>query len=266
MITFTIDVEDPTGQYAPGGRYVALTRQLLDLCGELKRRATFFVVGRVAEAAPDLIKDIAARGHEIAYHSHAHVPLTKEEPLRFHRETAADKDKLEQLAGKSVIGFRAPCFSLTRQTLWVIDSLGRLGFKYSSSIMPTAISLFGFSGASSAPFRWPNGMIELPLPVTGTSRLPYLGGIYLYALPPKLTHYLAGRAAANEVLWTYTHPYDFDREEKFAKMANTPLWTSAVLWAARRYAEDKIRQILALGDAPPLGERLPAQELTTFKG
>ena len=67
----------------------------------------------------------------------------------------------------------------------------------------------------------------------------------------------AERAGQQEILWTYTHPYDFDREEKFAAMPHTPLWVSYILWAARRKAEGKIRHILALGDSPPLGERLP---------
>src|SRR5580700_10942898 len=98
-----------------------MTGRILDLCERLNRRATFFTVGRVAEAAPQLMSDIAARGHEVAYHSHVHVPLTKEDPERFRRESREDKDRLEQLAGKAVIGFRAPAFSLTPKTLWAID-------------------------------------------------------------------------------------------------------------------------------------------------
>jgi len=79
-VTLTIDLEDPTGAYAADGRYVAMTYKLLDFCDEMHRRATFFAVGRVAEAAPELIKAIAARRHEIAYHTHGHVPLTQEKP------------------------------------------------------------------------------------------------------------------------------------------------------------------------------------------
>jgi peptidoglycan-N-acetylglucosamine deacetylase len=256
VISLTIDLEDPTEQYAPDGRYVAMTRRILALCEETQRRATFFVIGRVAEAAPQLIKDIAARGHEIAYHSHAHVPLTEEDPARFRRESRADKDRLEQLTGKSVTGFRAPRFSLTPKSIWALDILGELGFCYSSSIMPTNISLFGFPGAPRVPFKWPNGMIEFPLPVAqcGPLRLPYLGGIYLYAMPFALVRRWAAKADAREVLWTYAHPYDFDREEKFTPMAHTPAWVSFILWAARRRAENKIRKILNIGNAPTLGE------------
>lgn len=264
-VTFTIDLEDPTERYEPDGRYAAMTRRILDLCNACHRRATFFTVGRVAEAAPQLIRDIAGKGHEIAYHSHAHIPLTQEDPARFRRESKEDKDRLEQLAGKSVVGFRAPGFSLTRQSLWAIDILGELGFRYSSSIMPTPISRFGFPDAPYVPFKWPNGIIELPLPVTEFCglKVPYLGGIYLYSLPAWLTRRWLRNADAQEVLWTYTHPYDFDREEPFVPMPGVSYGASVVLWLSRRAAEKKIRRVLDLGDAVPLGERI--QNLTLLR-
>jgi peptidoglycan/xylan/chitin deacetylase (PgdA/CDA1 family) len=195
VITFTVDLEDPTERYEPDGRYVIMTRRILDICDKMQRRATFFVVGRVAEGAPRLIQEIAAKGHEVAYHSRNHVPLTEEKPARFKRESAEDKDRFEQLTGYALLGFRAPRFSLTPQSLWAVDVLGELGFRYSSSIMPTNISLFGFPNASRVPSIWPNGLIELPLPVAdlGPLRIPYLGGIYLYALPQWMTRYWAGK-------------------------------------------------------------------------
>jgi polysaccharide deacetylase family protein (PEP-CTERM system associated) len=257
-ITFTIDLEDPSDRYAPDGRYIAMTRRILDLCDETGRKATFFTVGRIAESAPQLIRDIAARGHEIAYHSHGHVSLTKEDPARFRAQTLADKEKLEQLSGQQVIGFRAPRFSLTPQSAWALDVLKECGFQYSSSIMPTDVSLFGFPDAPLHAFQWPNGLVEFPLPVAvmGKYRVPYLGGIYLYTMPFFLLRQFLKKSGPREVLWTYTHPYDFDAHEKFASMPNTPLWVAFVLWMARRQAEPKIRKILALGDAQPLGARM----------
>lgn len=257
-ITFTIDLEDPTDCYLPTGRYVAMTERILDLCDTTNRKATFFTVGRVAEAAPALIRAIASRGHEIAYHSHAHKSLTAEDLARFRRECGEDKDRFEQLTGQALIGFRAPRFSLTPQSLWVLDILGDLGFRYSSSIMPTEISLFGFPDAPQTPFAWPNGMIEFPLPVVrlGKYRLPYLGGIYCYTLPGFLLRFFLSQSHVDEVLWTYTHPYDFDREEKFVPLSGAPLWVSLVLWLARRRAFAQIRAILNFGNAPPLRERI----------
>ena len=258
MITFTIDLEDPTEEYDLHGRYVLMTRRILDLCDRMKCRATFFTVGYVARAVPDLIKDINTRGHEVAYHSHAHVPLTKEDPERFRRESREDKDFIEQLIGKPITGFRAPAFSLTPQTLWAVNILGELGFKYSSSIMPTKLSRYGFSSAPRTPFRWPNGLIELPLPVgnLGPLPVPFLGGIYMYALPLPLVTLLAKQAGPDEILWTYTHPYDFDSDEKFIPDLHGSLWASSILWLARHVAEKKIGKVLELGSSAPLGERI----------
>jgi polysaccharide deacetylase family protein (PEP-CTERM system associated) len=258
VITFTVDLEDPTERYDADGRYVAMTRHILNMLDGSQRKATFFTIGKIGESAPDLIKEIAGRGHEIAYHSHAHTSLTEEDPVKFKVESFADKDRLEQLAGKQVIGFRAPRFSLTSKSRWALDVLKEMGFQYSSSIMPTSISRFGFQNVPAGAFRWPNGLIELPLPVAKVKslRIPYLGGIYLYSLPFMLTRYWAQKADKDVLLWTYTHPYDFDREEAFKPMPNTPLWVSLILWQARGRAERKLRKILAMGDARPFAERI----------
>lgn len=257
-ITLTIDLEDASLRYAPGGRYDAQTRHILDLCEAGGHKATFFIVGRLAEAAPQLVRDIAARGHEIAYHSHNHVSLLKEEPARFKAESRADKDHLEQLAGKSVVGFRAPCFSLTPKSAWALDILAEAGFHYSSSVMPTALSLNGFPDAPRTAFRWPSGLIEFPLPVVsfGKYKAPYLGGIYLYTMPFFLVRRCLMKAQAGEVLWTYAHPYDFETDKTFISLAQTPLWISLVLWWGRLSAEKKIKTLLSVKAAKPLGERL----------
>ena len=267
-ITLTVDLEDPTERYDPAGRYVQMTEKILDLCAEKKCRATFFTVGRVAEVAPDLIRQIASRGHEIAYHSHAHVPLTEEDPARFRDETRIDRDRLEQLTGQSVIGFRAPRFSLTPASRWALDVLVEAGFRYSSSVMPTAVSLYGYPAVPCLGFCWPNGLIELPLPVMtcGKRHIPYLGGIYLYALPSIVTSYGLRRANPAEVMWTYTHPYDFDRWEPIAPMPHTPVWVQIVLRMARTVAESKIRKRISGGTAPPLGERLNERPWPVFSG
>ncbi len=269
MLTLTIDLEDPTERYDPDGRYVRMARHILDMCAELGCRATFFTVGHVALAVPALIKDIAAGGHEIAYHSHAHVSLTAEDPSRFRAEAAVDKNRFEQLTGQKMSGFRAPRFSVTANSLWALDIAAELGWVYSSSIMPTGISMFGVPAAPRTPFLWPNGLIELPLPVAEVlgQRLPYLGGIYFFALPYGLARLWQKRAGTDEILWTYAHPYDFDREEAFAVMPHTSLPASLILWLARRVAGRKIRKLLQDSQiGRPLRERLPTYQLTTFTG
>ncbi|MDD5585816.1 MAG: polysaccharide deacetylase family protein [Alphaproteobacteria bacterium] len=259
-VSLTVDLEDLAGVYAPDGRYAAMAQKLLDFCDAVQRRATFFTVGRVAETAPDLVKAIAARGHEIAYHTHNHVPLTQENPQRFRHESSIDKMRIEQLSGRPVTGFRAPCFSLTPKTLWALDVLAELGFRYSSSIMPTNISRFGFPNAPREPFQWPNGMIELPLPVAnvGPLRVPYLGGVYLYALPFFMVRRWIKRAGPDKCLWTYTHPFDFDVEAPFERSPGTPAWISLIMWSLRHRAENKIRRVIGMPDAKTLEDRVAA--------
>ncbi len=253
-VALTIDLEDPTEVHASDGRYIALTDKILSLCEETGRKATFFTTGRVARSAPALIKRIAAQGHEVAWHSRAHIPLTETTPACFAKECAEDKDLLEQLAGKAVTGFRAPCFSLTKETLWATEILADRGFLYSSSVMPTRFSRFGLAGASSEPFLWPSGLIEFPLPVghLGPLRIPYAGGVYLYLLPSFLSDFFLRRADRKEVIWTYAHPYDLDPKESYLPMPHTPLWVGLVLWFARQGAEAKLRHILENERAGPL--------------
>ncbi len=257
-VTLTIDLEDPSGEYTPNGRWATMALCLLDFCDEVQRKATVFTVGRVAAVAPDLIKRIDRCGHEIAYHTHNHVYLTQETPERFRRESVEDKRRFEDLTGKPLAGFRAPGFSLTTQTLWALDILKELGFSYSSSVMPTRISRFGMPDKPITPFEWPNGLIEFPLPVAslGPLRVPYSGGIYLYALPLWLSLAWARNSGPKECVWTYMHPYDFDVEKKFLRHPHDPYWISLAMWTLRRHAAKKIRKIVSLGHVGTLAERL----------
>lgn len=258
-ITLTIDLEDVSGRYEAQGRYVALTRRVLAMCDGLNCKATFFVVGRLALAAPGLIREIAGRGHEIASHSHAHCPLTLDTREAVAKGLREDKDILEQLSGQPVVGYRAPCFSLTSATRWVVEALKESGYLYSSSVMPTRISRHGYPETPATAFRWTNGLVEYPLATHSFvhARLPYLGGIYLYAWPGWVSVAWARKAMPDDLLWTYAHPYDFDRDEPWRRMPDTPLWASAVLRLARGVAERKVRNLIAAcGAAPPLRDRL----------
>jgi polysaccharide deacetylase family protein (PEP-CTERM system associated) len=255
----TVDFEDSTEAYEINGRHVAMTYRLLSLFRDQQRRATFFTVGRMALSAPDLIREIAHEGHEIAYHSHAHLSLTEESPEIFKRETYVDKDRLEQLTGTSVVGFRAPRFSLGPRTLWATALLRDLGFRYSSSIMPTHLSRFGFVDAPRQPFLWPAGLVEFPLPVYGPRRwgVPFTGGIYLYLSPFWLVAKRAAALTPAHAPWTYMHPYDLDTERRFKNMPNTPLWVRLLLSLAGLRAPAQIRRLLTLCGTSPqtLGER-----------
>ena len=254
-ITVTLDVEDHLGVYGATGRYVDNTRRILAFLKERQVRGTFFVVGRIGEVAPWLVREIVLAGHEVACHSLAHVPLDRETPASFRESTGRAKDALEQAGGVPVSGYRAPIFSLTPRTRWAVDALAALGFAYSSSILPARHPLYGFPGAPRSPFRWPTGLVEFPVPLArvGPVSLPYLGGIYLRVVPAWLVHRWA-RARPGDLLWTYLHPYDFDADEPYTPMPDTAAWVSRLLWFNRKGTWAKLAGLLALGAGKPLGE------------
>ncbi len=212
-------------------RYVAMTDRILDFLGERGVEATFFVVGDIAGRTPELIRRVAAQGHEIASHSYRHVPLTLEDRAVFRRAIADHRRRLEDLAGAAVRGFRAPLFSLVPATAWAIEALADAGFDYSSSIVPARAFGHHWAGAPTEPFRWPNGLLELPCPVGRVAffTMPFLGGMYLRYLPPwRLRQASRGRAAGS--VWTYCHPYDFDTEEPFRRLPGRKAASSLFLW------------------------------------
>jgi len=262
-LTFTFDLEDhrPDGRHPR--RYPEVTRRVLAGLEAWGVRGTVFVVGAAAKAAPDLIRDIAEQGHEIAFHSFDHVPLPQQTREKFQAETVAGKRLLEDLTGKAVTGFRAPVFSLTQDAQWALDVLRDAGFTYSSSVLPAPSPLFGFSDAPASPFFWPNGLLELPAPVArlGPLVLPYLGGIYLRYLPGWVVRACIARAPADAALWTYFHPYDFDPGEAFFRMKGAGWITSALLWCNRRRTEGKLEALFGPDGyeaMPPFAEQIGA--------
>ncbi len=265
LLTLTLDLEDESG-LGPA-RLEVLADRILVPAERLGFRATVFVVGQLAHEAPGLIRRLAARGHEIAFHAHAHVPLPFEDPARFRQESQDDKKRLEDLAGKPVLGFRAPGFSLTPQTTWALDALAERGFTYTSSVVPGRIARYGFPGAPRVPFRWPQGLVEFPVPTLPLVHAPYLGGIYLYAVPLPVTRWIQRRAGSNGALWTYTHAQDMDTDGPYHALPNTPTWMSWLLWYARRRAVRVLPRLLESSTPNrPLGERAADKTpLTTFQ-
>lgn len=258
-VTFTLDVEDYT---APGAepRAVDTTRKILAFLAERGVRGTFFVVGEFAEEQSDLVREIARAGHEIGLHSYRHAPLTETDPDTFRREVGRARAYVEDLAGKPVVGYRAPTFSIVPQTVWVTDILPELGFTYSSSVLPARSPLYGFPGRPRIPSRWPSGLLELPCPVAAVGPItnPYLGGIYFRVLPWTAVRYGLAHATADEVLWAYCHPYDFDPGEPFQKRPDLGPWKSRLQWINRRRMFDRVDRLLERGAAPPLCDRVAA--------
>jgi polysaccharide deacetylase family protein (PEP-CTERM system associated) len=257
-ITFTFDLEDHRAPGSTDLRYPALTRRVLEFLDRTGSRGSFFVTGDVAEKTPDLVRDIAGAGHELGFHGWDHAPLPTLGVAQFREEAKRGKDLLEELGGGPVTGFRAPVFSLVPASRWAVDVLVEAGYRYSSSVLPARNPLFGDPRSPTRVYRWPNGLLELPCPVArvGSIGLPYLGGVYLRALPTALSRAAIRAWGGTQTLWIYCHPYDFDPDEPYWVAPEVGRLGSRLLWYNRRRALPKIEALLREGAAAPLGERL----------
>ncbi|MBV8575257.1 MAG: polysaccharide deacetylase family protein, partial [Acetobacteraceae bacterium] len=162
---FTVDVEDYFHVAALSSaisrdswtlresRVAANTERLLEIFAERKLHATFFVLGWLAERQPQLVRHIAAAGHEIGCHGYSHQLVYRQTPKEFREETARAKHTLEDALGQPVLGYRAASFSVTRRSLWALDVLIDLNFGYDSSVFPIRHDLYGLPGARPEPHR-----------------------------------------------------------------------------------------------------------------
>lgn len=244
-ITFTLDLEDHRPDESLPVRYPEMTEKILEFLDRHKIKATIFTVGSLAKKDPETVRKVHAAGHEIAHHSYDHITLDRQSPQEFRDDTRRAKETIEDVIGEAVHGYRAPVFSLTRRTLWAVDILKELGFAYSSSVLPAANPLHGIPGAPHAPFRWANGLLEIPAPVgkMGPFLMPYLGGFYFRYFPLPVVRGQIKKSAANAALWTYWHPYDFDAQEKNWRIKNASAPVSLLLWFNRKNTFKKLGRL-----------------------
>jgi polysaccharide deacetylase family protein (PEP-CTERM system associated) len=185
------------------------TLALLDRYGV---RATFFFLGTVAEHSPDVVSMVAGLGHEVASHGYVHRRLFGSDRLEFARNIKTSKERLEDLAGSDVAGFRAPEFSITPKTLWALDVLREAGFGYDSSIYPIGFhDVYGMRDAPTSPYRLSNGLVEFPLATARMfgARIPVGGGGYFRLYPVSMTRALLRRInSRGDPAMFYLHPYE----------------------------------------------------------
>ena len=226
----TVDVEDyfHVAALAPSihrdswisreSRVVGNTQKLLAIFEEFDVRGTFFVLGWVAERYPQLVRDIAAHGHEIACHGYSHRLVYEQSPQEFYQETHRAKNLLQEITGSAVLGYRAASYSIVRKSLWALDILVELGFVYDSSIFPVRHDRYGIHDAERAPHRMatPTGksIVEWPLATARILgfRLPVAGGGYFRLFPYGLSRW--GLASINRrelrPFVFYLHPWEID--------------------------------------------------------
>jgi polysaccharide deacetylase family protein (PEP-CTERM system associated) len=247
-------------------RVEANTHRILNLLDARGIRATFFVLGWVAERSPALVKTIAAAGHEIGCHGFSHQLIYRQSRDEFLQETTRAKRHLEDVIGQPVLGYRAASFSITRDSLWALDVLLELNFLYDSSIFPIRHDRYGIPGASPAPGRVtaPSQRTLVEFPMSAASffgvQMPVSGGGYFRILPYALTR--AGLRQINEragrPFTFYLHPWEVDPGQpriKVGALSRFRHYTNLDRCAAR------LAQVLDDFAFAPMREVLTAQGL-----
>lgn len=205
-------------------RIEASTQRLLELLERSQTHGTFFVLGWVAKRYPRLIREIHQRGHEVGCHSLDHRLVCRMKPAEFHETTQQAKDLLEAIIHEPVLGYRAPCFSITPGCEWAFDSLAKLGFAYDSSVHPVHHPLYGNPTAPRTAYSVAHGRImEFPIAtwkVAGRN-LSVGGGAYLRLLPYQYIH--RGLAAWEKEMKTpamlYLHPWEIDPYQPYIPLS-----------------------------------------------
>jgi polysaccharide deacetylase family protein (PEP-CTERM system associated) len=201
------------------------THRILDMLDELGGiKATFFILGWVAERIPALVREIQRRGHEIACHGYGHQLIYSIGPQKFREDVSRARIILEDICGERVVGYRAPSYSITTKSLWALDILVKEGFNYDSSIFPVIHDTYGIRDASRFPgtITCASGTIRefplstLPLCVLGKEyRLPIAGGGYLRLFPAWVVRKSIEKinARENHPAVLYFHPWEIDPEQ-----------------------------------------------------
>jgi polysaccharide deacetylase family protein (PEP-CTERM system associated) len=195
------------------------TFKVLDMLEKRGIRATFFILGWVAERNRGLVHAIAGGGHEVASHGYSHELIMTQTPVRFREDVRKAKQILEDITGLAVHGYRAPSFTVTRETLWALPILVEEGYRYDSSIFPTLHGLYGIPSAppychllnTSAGSLW-----EIPPSTAKIAgiRVPVAGGAYLRLYPFHMLRWLLRRVElSGHPIVLYVHSWEFDPEQ-----------------------------------------------------
>lgn len=229
----TIDVEDyfmvsafsKVVRFEEWGKYESRiersTSGVLDIFDEYDVKATFFVLGWVAERNPALVRQIHSRGHEVGSHGYSHRLAYEMSPGEFRKDARKSKQLIEDIIGRPVKGYRAASYSVTKKSLWALDVLIEEGFEYDSSIFPVVHDIYGIPGASRFPhiITRPSGVItEFPISTVEIkalglkASLPIAGGGYLRLLPAWLIKKCIDHVNAKEKqpAVIYLHPWEID--------------------------------------------------------
>ena len=228
----TIDLEDwyqdvdfkNWKNYDP--RIIKSTNKLLSILDKANVHATFFVLGYNAELFPELIENIIENNHEVAVHGYDHTPLFMQTPHKLENDIKKTLKILRRITKQEINGYRAPMFSIVKETFWAVDIIKKY-FKYDSSIYPAKTHLYGIPNAPMFPFRLlpteftkneRGNFFEFPLTAYEISiikrRIPVAGGFYLRLFPSSFSKYCIKKYnKENKPAVCYLHPWEFDPKQ-----------------------------------------------------
>jgi polysaccharide deacetylase family protein (PEP-CTERM system associated) len=224
-------------------RMAANLKKVMSMLGSNK--ATFFILGWIAERYPKLVEEIHSLGHEVACHGYMHKSIWNLSPEKFSHDLLRAKKIIEKIIGTQIIGFRAPNFSITENTLWAINIVQSMGFKYDSSIFPVVHDRYGIQKSPRLPYRLRNELWEIPLSTIriGKQNLPFGGGGYFRLYPYWLTKYFISRTnQRNHPFVFYLHPWELEHK-KIVRPKSVLLWLRRNLIIGK--TENKLKKLLS---------------------
>jgi polysaccharide deacetylase family protein (PEP-CTERM system associated) len=251
---FSIDVEDWSQSVLDNNnpvsnRVLNNTLRLLDILEEYEHKATFFILGNVAEKHPELIRTISDAGHEIASHGYNHQSIFNLSPKQVREDVGSSVKLLEDLTGKKVIGFRAPDFSIREYLFeWYCEALAENGLKYDSSLFPMKVIKYGIEREYSLKIFNKYHLNEhyLSYMKVGKTKLPFFGGGYFRITPYSMTKLLSKQLNHRRGVF-YMHPYEIDTEELAAVKSlykHIPLKWRLSQFIGRNSVEKKLHKLL----------------------
>ncbi len=223
------------------------THKALALFEEADIKATFFVLGWVADRYPRLVREIVDNGHELASHGYSHSRITTLDKKQFREEVRTSKALLEDIGSVNVKGYRAPSYSIVESTLWAHEILAEEGYRYSSSVYPIKHDLYGIPDASR--FSYEIAALDLTeIPVSTVEmygrNFPCGGGGYFRLFPYRLSKWAIARVNQDEgnPCNFYFHPWELDPDQPRQK--NIPLKTRFRHYLHLRRMESRLQRLL----------------------
>ncbi|WNC68466.1 DUF3473 domain-containing protein [Thalassotalea nanhaiensis] len=222
------------------------TKKILNLFAQHNVKATFFILGWVARAYPDLIRTIHNSGHEIASHGFEHTRITEQTRDEYIFDVSRSISTIEDIIGDKILGYRAPSFSINETTVWAYQVLAELGIKYSSSTYPICHDLYGEPSWPRFPHSRKEGILEIPISTIkkGNKNVGIGGGGYFRLYP-----YFFSKNRINSYHQHETHPYNFyfhpwEIDPNQPRISNAPLLSKIRHYTNLNRMENKLRLLI----------------------